>query len=258
LFLPLQANWRFLDNDTDPGATWFNPAFDDSSWRLGPGVFDARRAANGAAGVNCRDTALYGLGAVGTCINLNSATTTNTINTFFRTHFNYWANPSGAYLRLSGKMDDSAVIFLNGAELTRAGLPAAPAVVSKGVFGAAQGGRTVQDSEAQDVVELAVPTLAPGDNVLAVMLIQNTPGSPDLTMGLELDAYLTTIAPKLAVLGPDLFATYTLSYTGILQENSQLQSAGWTDVSTNFDFLGYYYVTPITNGATKFYRSVFR
>jgi hypothetical protein len=225
--IALNANWRYLDNDIDPGPTWFQSGFVDSGWALGAGVFDAKTNAFGIAGQNCRDTTFYNLGAVGTCINMISPITmTNLITAYFRTHFNFGGDPTNAILQSNGKFDDGAIVYLNGVELGRVGVPAAPAVVGHNTFAS----RTAGDGDAQDIVQFVFPpSLHNGDNVLAVALHQQALTSSDLTMGLRLVAQTRT---PLTVAGPRM--TITLEGANVrikwTPANGQLQ---FTDVLNN-------------------------
>ena len=200
----LDATWKFLDDDTlDPGPNWFLPGFDDSGWKSGRGPFDAKGAGGGAAGANCRDVTLYGLGSVGTCINLLSTLTpTNRLtNADFRARFSFNGDPSTAILQINGKFDDSAQIYLNGSELLRFSLPAGPVVINRTTYGAnyVPAGRTVNDTDAQDTAQLQPPsTLVRGTNVIAVRLVQVNATSSDLTMGLHLYA-VTPPVPRLSI-----------------------------------------------------------
>src|SRR5205814_7435312 len=99
--------WRYLDNDTDPGANWFSTSFDDSAWPSGAQPFDAKRSGVGTAPFmgdanNCRPETYYGLGAVGTCLKLTSPVTgTNAAQYYFRTHLGYLRSHANAVLQLS-------------------------------------------------------------------------------------------------------------------------------------------------------------
>jgi len=232
----LNANWRYQDNDVDPGPTWFQSSFVDSGWALGPGVFDAKTNAAGAAGLNCRDITLYNLGAVGTCIKVTSPVTmTNLITAYFRTHFNFGGDPTTAILQSNGKFDDGAIVYLNGAELERVGVPAAPAVVGHNTFAS----RGVGDADAQDMGQFVFPpSLRNGTNVLAVALHQQALTSSDLTMGLRLVAQtrtpLTVAGPRMTITreGANVRITWTPA-NGQLQFTDVLNNAPtWQDQTT--------------------------
>jgi hypothetical protein len=200
----LNGTWRYNDADAEDGPDWFTVGYNDrgSEWKTGAGPFDAKRGAGGAAGLNCRDSTLYGLGTVGTCINLTSPVTlTNIVTVDFRTHFNFSGDPSNAILRLEGKVDDSAQIYLNGSELLRISLPPTPTAINRATYGAtyAPAGRTVNDTDAQDTAQFPPPSgLVGGDNLLAVRLVQVNATSSDLTLGLHLYA-LTPPVPRLSI-----------------------------------------------------------
>jgi hypothetical protein len=231
----LNASWRYEDNDVDPGPTWFQSGFVDSGWALGAGVFDAKRDAAGAAGQNCRDMTLYTLGTVGTCIKLTSPVTmTNLITAYFRTHFFFGGNPATAILEATGKFDDGAIVYLNGAEIARVGVAAAPTVVGHNSFAT----RGVGDMDLQDTNRFIFPpSLRNGDNVLAVGLHQQSLTSSDLTMGLRVVALtrapLTSAGPRMTIVreGANVRITWTPA-NGTLQYTDLLNSAPTWQVQT--------------------------
>ena len=232
----LNASWRYQDNDVDPGPTWFTPGFVDSGWATGTGVFDAKRDGAGAAGQNCRDMSLYSLGNVGTCIKLTSpVTTTNLVTAYFRTHFSFGGDPAAAILDANGKFDDGAIVYLNGAELVRVGLPPAPAIIGHDYFAT----RGVGDADAQDTGRFFYPaSLRNGDNVLAVELHQQSFTSSDLTMGLRVVALtrapLTSAGPRMTIAleGANVRIKWAPA-TGTLQFTDLLNSApAWQDQTT--------------------------
>ena len=66
-------------------------------------------------------------------------------------------------------------------------------------MGTAGAGRSVGDTDAQDTGQFLPPSgLVPGDNVVAVRLVQVNATSSDLTMGLQLYA-LTPPVPRLSI-----------------------------------------------------------
>ena len=232
----LTANWRYQDDDVDPGPTWFQSGFVDSGWTLGAGVFDAKRDAAGAAGQNCRDATLYNLGTVGTCINLTSPVTmTNLITAYFRTHFSFGGDPTNVILESNGKFDDGGIVYLNGSELARIGVAAAPTAVGHNDFAT----RGVGDGDAQDTARFIFPaSLRNGDNVLAVAVHQQNLTSSDLTMGLRLVALtrtpLTTAGPRMTITreGANVRIKWTpangqLQFTDVLSD-----SPTWQDQTT--------------------------
>ena len=188
-FVSLSHLWRYDDSDVDPGAGWFLPGFNAGTFTEGPGPFDAKRDLAGAAGQHCRDSiGLYGLGAVGTCLRLLSPLppgTNNLLTANFWTHFQFVGDPATAVFRWHGKMDDGAVIYLNGQELQRVRMPAAPAVITRTTLATVG----VVDTDPEDSFEFIGPRgLRPGDNLLAVELHQSAVNSSDLTMAMQIHA----------------------------------------------------------------------
>jgi len=224
----LNAVWRYNDQDVDPGPNWFQPSFDASSFPQGPGPFDAKRD-QPAPGGHCRPTALHGLGDVGTCINLTSPVTgTNLITANFWTRFNFNGDPATSLLRLNGKADDGAVIYLNGQELQRIRLPAAPAPITRTTFANA----AVNDPDPQDVFDYLSPaSLAQGENVLAVELHQASLTSSDYTLGLHVYAF-TAPLPRLTITHNAGNVTLTWSpELGELQYTDSLEPADWNPIA---------------------------
>jgi len=117
--LPINAVWKYDDavTQSSPTENWRDLGYDDSDaiWKQGTAPFDAKKAQNGAQGVDCRDTTtFYGLtGLPLTCIAItNSATGVQNPTVFFRTHFILDAAiPTNIMMRLNGKFDDSGIIY---------------------------------------------------------------------------------------------------------------------------------------------------
>ena len=85
--------------------------------------------------------------------------------------------------------------------------------------------------------------MVPGDNVIAVVVIQSGATSSDIEMALELTAEVDTVinvpsAPRLKITRNPATGEMTISWTngGTLQQATTLQNGGataWTDVSGN-------------------------
>ncbi|MFM1770661.1 MAG: hypothetical protein RJA22_3190 [Verrucomicrobiota bacterium] len=233
--LGVNASYRYNDDDVDPidqlPVTWKDVAYNDTAapWASGTSPFDAKRAAAGAAGVNCRDTALNGFGPVGTCINLISpVTATNLIVSYYRTHFNYSGNPTGSVLLISGKFDDGVVMYLNGGEVWRVGVAAGP--VTTNTFA----NRTVNDGDALDsTVLVSSPSLVSGNNLLAFSLHQvNLTSSDSYATALvsQLVSEPPAVAPVLTISQAAGSVTITSTVAGTLISTDNIASprSGWT------------------------------
>ncbi len=256
--LGLTAPWRYLDNDVDPGAGWEQTAFDDSSWFLATGVFDAKRNAGGP-GIDCRPGNVlnqYFTNIISptpmNCIRLISPVTqTNLITANFRAHFNYAGNTNATILEVTRKLDDGGIIYLNGVEILRDGMAAG--AVTRTTFAT----RTVGDGDQPDVTVLNSPaSLRQGDNVIAVELHQQNLGSSDLTMGLMLRAYTLNqlcAAGSLSIVQAGPNVTVTWSGGAVLQQSTDISSpANWSNVP-GAPTSPY---TTAANGSARFYRVV--
>jgi hypothetical protein len=242
--LALTAQWRYNTSGTDLGTAWQATAYNDSTWPLGNAPFDAKRP---------QRTNVGGI-LIGTQTTLSNAANTAQIPThYFRTHFNY-SGPSSATLQFNAFIDDGAVYYLNGEEILRVGMPAAPAPISYSTLAT----RTTGDAS-NELVYACVDNLVSGDNVLAVELHQSDLGSSDLTFATEVSVYTATPpAPEARLTITRGTGTQSnqinVSWTGsgILQESSNLSTHpnGWSNVS---GVVGNSYNTSIGTG-NRFFR----
>jgi len=179
LLLPRGSTWKYLDDGSDQGTAWRDPAFDDSAWASG----DAQLG--------------YGDGDETTVVSYGSNPNAKYITTWFRSTFAV-ANP-GQYqdLRLRLLRDDGAVVYLNGVEVHRSNMPAGTidylTQASTAIFGGAE--------DAFEEVVLAPSLLVAGNNTLAVEIHQVNGTSSDIPFDLELAGTLpaTTLVPAGAV-----------------------------------------------------------
>ena len=162
--VPRGSVWKYLDDGSDQGRAWRAPGFDDGAWRAGPAELG------------------YGNKDEATVVSYGPDKKRKFITTYFRHAFQ--VDPA---LRLTGAdlgvlVDDGAVVYLNGKEVCRPGMPAS-VVVHHGTR--ARGGVPEDDFV---WTTLAPSLLAPGTNVLAVEVHQASAGSSDISFDLELVA----------------------------------------------------------------------
>ncbi len=165
-------SWRFTTNNLD-GVPWTAVDYDDSGW-LGQGP--ALLYVEDNVGVSPRNTPLAEVnGAVSpTC--------------YFRTHFTVNEAPPGLALLFTNYIDDGAVFHLNGMEIQRIRMPAAPLSVS---YWTLANGCPINSCEATadvpDVFRLSGDALTNlvvgGDNVLAAEVHQITTNDLDVVFG---------------------------------------------------------------------------
>lgn len=154
--------WRFLDDNSDPGNFWNGISFDDTAWKSGDGSFG------------------YG-DAQTTPIDSGVDTANKYITTYFRRSIQV-ANPDGyeGYEFLV-RRDDGVAVYLNSIEVGRDNLPegADPSTFANEAIGG--------DDETTPVVFSIEPgSLLSGNNFLAAEIHQAAPGSSDLTFDLAL------------------------------------------------------------------------
>jgi len=160
--------WRYLDNGTDQGAAWRQPGFDDASWRSGIGEFG------------------YGDGGKNTRVSFGPNSGDKYITTYFRTTFTSTGAPDavGIYMRV----DDGAVVYLNGTEAVRDNMPA-------GAIGHLTLARSRDGDDEEYSRHFPIdPTLVrPGTNTLAVEVHQTSRTSDDLSFFPTLTAHTITL-----------------------------------------------------------------
>ena len=238
--------WRYQTNNLN-GTGWTAPGYNDAGWLgQGPGLLYVANANNIAP----KSTVLpppYGQ---------NIPTTY-----YFRTHFTAPNPAAGTTLTFSNYVDDGAVFYLNGAEVQRLRMPAAPTAILNSTLATGYAcSNLVNQGDAgtncPDVFTLsgsAVSNLVAGDNVVAVEVHNYATGSKDVVFGsaLALNAPVST-QPTLQFWLEDNWVTFFWNGEGFtLQQASTLGSVGnWTDVPGPVTHSPY----TTTNGGTKFYR----
>jgi hypothetical protein len=162
--------WKYDQSGVDPGAFW-DPAYDDSAWQEGRGVF----AAETSTGVATLDANVYPY--TNTVLLAPPVAPGNPNHTvdYFRTHFTFSGagNPDHWVLTSSNLIDDGYVMYLNGTEVDRYNMNPNDLVAAA----------ANPDGEGVYVVrQLCIPAgvLIVGDNVLAVRVHQNAGTSSDV------------------------------------------------------------------------------
>jgi hypothetical protein len=157
------ATWSYLDGGVYPGEGWTGLHFDDSGWASGPAPLG------------------YGDDQP-TQVSWGEDSAAKHITTWFRRRFTVAGDASASAASVELRVDDGALVWLDGAELLRQGMGA---------------GEVGPDTLATDTVSGDAETvytawavnpglLAGGDHVLAVEVHQASAGSSDLTLDLSL------------------------------------------------------------------------
>ena len=105
------------------------------------------------------------------------------ITYYFRRSFDAGGSVSDVTaLALRAIVDDGAVVYLNGQEIWRFNLPAGEITATTRAVTAIAG----SDESRWRTVELPAGALRAGENVIAVEVHQDLPGSSDLSLNLDL------------------------------------------------------------------------
>ena len=141
VLLPAGSLWRYNDSGKDPGIAWRQADYDDAAWAVG--------------------LAPLGYGqVVTTTVGFGDDPADKHLTTYFRTTFESPGPMLGVELRM--RRDDGAVVYINGTEVLRSGMP-------KGDVTAGTPARYTQGDGASWIdAEIAGTTVAEGPNVVAV------------------------------------------------------------------------------------------
>ena len=178
--IALSSSWRYLATSNAAPATWFQPSFDDTAWSTGLSELG------------------YGDGDEATTIAFGPDTANKWVTTYFRKRFNVDNPATYAALSMNIVYDDGAIIYLNGQEVYRIGMPAGPVLYTTFASGAAE--------YTPDVSSLNPNVLVAGENVIAVELHQGNATSSDLSFALQLTGL---VPPSVSIITPANGATLT-------------------------------------------------
>ncbi len=162
--------WKYNQTASYDGTNWTARDFDDSALPGGRGVLGLEDAAN--TFVTSRTNTVLALGRT---------------TYYFRTHFSFTNNLSRLVsLTFSNIIDDGAVFYLNGVEISRQFMSNLTTSVSSATLA------SNHEATAVSAFTLSGPVLQTnlvyGDNVLAVEVHQNATNSTDIVFGLALSA----------------------------------------------------------------------
>ncbi|MBN2762905.1 MAG: CotH kinase family protein, partial [Bacteroidales bacterium] len=184
-FITSNSEWHYLDDNTQPDATWTAQGFDDSGWKTG----------NGQLG--------YGDGDETTTLDYGGDENNKTITYYFRKKFTV-SDPTGLNnLTINLLLDDGAVIYLNGTEITRYNMPAG--TINHGTFATSY----IEDENVYHAIVIPDIVLSEGENVIAVELHQCSLTSSDI--GFDLNASATRLLGTSEETNSNTELTMTLS-----------------------------------------------
>jgi hypothetical protein len=219
--LALTNTWDYTTNDLD-GVNWTATNYDDSAWSgSGPGLL-WNDVPGPDSDIPFLDTELP----------LNPNTGFPYVTYYFRTHFSYTQSLSGVSLLFTNYVDDGAVFYLNGAEIYRLRMPAAPAVIYNSTLAT----NYPCDGEATcaDVFTLsggALTNLVVGDNMLAVEVHLDDPLAEAITFGSSVASSVPLAnPPPLGVVATGQGITVNWSRGGFTLQQADNLTGPWTNV----------------------------
>jgi hypothetical protein len=165
------SNWKYKDDGSNQGTSWYSTAFDDVPWLTGNGQF----------GYGEGDESTL-LNACGTVV-ANPSCSNKYITSYFRKSITI--NDINLYQSFTFNMfrDDGVVIYINGNEVQRNNMPAGTISYTTLASAAAS-------DDGQSIISfslnLAASYFTTGNNVIAVELHQSAATSSDLSFSMEL------------------------------------------------------------------------
>lgn len=171
--LDAASRWRYQQTADLSGVNWTARDYDDSSWSVGAPLLGVESAALPEP--------------LRTLLVLGRATY------YFRTRFSFAGDPAAAQLALRHVLDDGAVIYLNGTEILRTGMPAGV------VTGTTLANRTTADAVYEGPFTISNANLQRGENVFAVEVHQVALNSSDIVFGLTLEATVAAVSGELVL-----------------------------------------------------------
>jgi sugar lactone lactonase YvrE len=259
--------WKFLQvtNSVMDSQPWTTPAFADTTWANGFGLFYGNRS-NSTYQPNPNPNIRLPLvlnpsdannTKALTIVNVftNSGNAVREITYYYRTRFNFTGETNGAQLLIRTLIKQGAVFYLNGQEVLRLRMPSTPTKMTYATLASSSGSLTWEPTWTNAARVLPSSALVTGTNVLAVEVHQSSNTSSDTALGVKLEASVARfVAPV---------PTFTSTLTGngmqfvwsdpfYLLESAPEVNGPWTTVSTTSP--AFVTSAQMQNAQVQFYR----
>ncbi|NUU60761.1 S-layer homology domain-containing protein [Paenibacillus agri] len=172
------ASWKYVDDGSDQGTVW-QAVYDDSTWKSGQAPLGYK---DDGSGVSTSE-----FGPLKTEISYGGDKANKYMTSYFRTNLNVNTAQLGAYNRIMGSFgfDDGVILYLNGTEIYREGMPAGPVnYLTKSTLNNGN-----PNTAKVDLTEIIKANLQNGNNVLSAEVHQGRGSSSDLYWAMSLIAY---------------------------------------------------------------------
>ncbi len=162
-------SWRYDDSGSAPPANWNRPEFNDAAWPSGAGLLGVENEPLPQP--------------------LVTELTHGSTAYYFRNDFDLTGDLSEVDVSFSTAIDDGAVVYVNGVEVRRIGMP--DGAVSFDTLA----DRNVNEASIEGTFSVPRDLLVQGTNVIAVEVHQVSLNSGDIVFGIELEATRPVTTP---------------------------------------------------------------
>lgn len=156
------APWRYNASGDDLGTAWRELAYDDSSWGEGPGLLGRENEPLPAP--------------------LRTDFSIGAMTYYFRKTVVFDTIPNAFDVQFQTIVDDGFVVYVNGQEVRRQGMPNGP------IDASTQASRSINEAGLEGPFTTPASVWRRGENVIAVEVHQVNLGSSDLVFGMSLEA----------------------------------------------------------------------
>lgn len=162
LIAPSTSGWKYLDNGSNQGTAWKEPAFNDSAWSTGTAQLG------------------YGDGDEATVVSYGASSSNKYITTYFRKSFTVNNKDDFAtQLAMQVKRDDGVAIYLNGTLVYSNNLAAGWTYTTLATLAS-------DDGANWNLANIPSSALVNGSNVIAAEIHQNAANSSDMSFDFQL------------------------------------------------------------------------
>jgi hypothetical protein len=215
--IPSGSVWKYYDQGDVGTPSWKDNNFDDSAWASG----------NAELG--------YGDGDEATVVSFGPDANNKYITTYFRKMINLTEQRS---IDFQIKMDDGAVVYLNGTEVYRIGM-------TSGIIGHTTLASSNADENQWHTFSMPQSESVIGNNIIAVEIHQATSTSSDISLDFEATIGTLQFPPLTGILVNEIMASNSETATDQAGESSD-----WIEIfnstANTVDLNGYYFTDDIT------------
>ena len=180
------VSWKWFASSNAPVGNWTDIAYNDTSWNSGLTELG------------------YGDNDEATVIPSGPDPNNKWVTSYYRKKFTITNPAQYGSVTMTLVYDDGAVVYLNGQEVYRLNMPAAPTPIAYSTFATAASDYT------PDISQFNTSALVAGDNVIAVEMHQGNATSTDVSFALQLVAQ---IPPSVTIVSPANNSNFTVPFS---------------------------------------------